>query len=115
MLKQEHPDIRDTLTTGNTTVYRNSTHFSGVRQYLAIEQTLNRDCGKYRHLCTKPEASAKHYRTAHNAAVTALMREMSGATSPDNEAHKVITKSLLTKDEGAIQKLLDVVSSRMVT
>ena len=89
-------------------------HFLGWHD-MVIEQTLNKECGKYQHLCTKEEALEKFYLTAHmKAAATAMVHTMSGMNKSGNDLHKEATQSRIDKDENDIEKIVNVISERMV-
>ena len=115
LLKEEHPEIYSAISGNQSVVYHTKRPFSGVWQDMAMEQTLNRDCGKYRHLCTKENALLKYYLTAHQkAAVAAKTKELSGMKVLPSEMHKEGTKERKLTDEEAIQAIIQVVKEQMV-
>ena len=115
IMKATHPDIHQALSNGHGTVHHTKRPFNGVWHDLGIEQSINKECGKYRHLCTKPEALSKYYLTAHTkAAVAQQTRVMSDMATEEAQEHKEATKSRIKKDEDAIRAIIDVVNTRMV-
>ena len=83
---------------------------------MALEQTLNKDCGKFMHLCTKENALLKYYLTAHQkAAVAANARQMSRMTVNSTDMHKGASDSQREKDEKAIQAIVKIFKDRMVS
>ena len=67
---------------------------------MGIEQSLNKDCGKYQHLTTNEKALTKYYLTAHyKAGVTALTKEMSGLQLTDADVHKEASGNRVNADE----------------
>ena len=73
---------------------------------MAIEQSINRDCGKYMHLSTRPEALNKYYLTAHlKATVVNLIKEMCGMNEANDAQRKEATHNRIDQDESAVQKI----------
>ncbi len=115
LLKETKPDIHDSVSSDNAAVYRTGRPFSGVWHDMGIEQSINRECGKFQHLYTREVALQKYYLTAHlKAAVTSMMKKMSGFLESNRELHKESTSGRIMKDELAVQRIMNVVQSRMV-
>ncbi|MES9881199.1 MAG: hypothetical protein ABW185_10000 [Sedimenticola sp.] len=115
LLEVNKPEIHEAISGDNAAVYRTGRPFSGVWHDMGIEQSLNRDCGKFRHLYTHEGALQKYYLTAHlKATVTTMMKKMSGILQPDREAHKESTSRRISKDEEAVKTIINMVQERMV-
>lgn len=115
LLREEKPEIYNALVDSQGAVYRTARPFSGVWHDMALEQSLNRDCGKHEHLATKDKALTKYYLTAHlKAAVTAMTKQMSGIQSSTSDVHKEATTKRTAADEAAVQAIIKTVTERMV-
>ena len=82
----------------------------------AIDQSLNKDCGKYTYLNTTEKALSKYYLTSHmKAAVTAMTMEMSGIAKDSNSTHNKTTLQAHTYRLICSQRCSDLsVSERMI-
>ena len=115
ILMEEKPDIFQALERSQSAIHHTMRPFSGIWQDMAIEQSINRHCGKYMHLSTGPEALNKYYLTAHlKATVVNLIEEMCGMNEANDAQHKEATHSRINKDESAVQKIYKLISDQMV-
>ena len=115
MLRLNKPDIHQAICNEHSAVYRSEKPFSVVWHDMAIEQTLNKECGKFKQLYTQESALQKFFLTAHRKAeVTQNMKSLSGCIGNLNEGYKEASKDRITKDEIPIQNLVTVVEERMV-
>ena len=114
LLQQEKPEIYEALSNGHGTVNRSAKPFSGIWHDMAIEQSLNKDCGKFQHVNTKEETLTKYYLTAHfKASVTAMTKKMCGYLTPESNMHKESSSFRITKDEETVEAMTKVVVERM--
>ena len=75
LLQEEKPEIYQSLIDSQGAVYRTKRPFNGVWHDMGIEESLDKDFGKYQHLTTNEKALTKYYLTAHyKAGVTALTK-----------------------------------------
>ena len=82
---------------------------------MGIEQSLDKDCGKYQHLTTNEKALTKYYLTAHyKAGVTAVTKEISGLQLTDADVHKEVSGNRINADEQAINDIIKIVTERIV-
>ena len=115
LLQEEKQEIYQSLIDSQGAVYRTKRPFSGVWHDVGIEQSLNKDCGKYQHLTTNEKALTTYYLTAHyKAGVTALTKEMSGIQLTDADVHKEASGNRIDADEQAINDVIKIVTERMV-
>ena len=85
-------------------IHHTTRPFSGIWQDMAIKLSINRDCGKYMHLSTAPEALTKYYLTAHvKATVVNLVKEMCGMNEADDAQHKKATHNRINQDAKTLQ------------
>ena len=89
---EEKLDISQALERSQSAIHHTTRPFSGIWQDMAIEQSINRDYGKYMHLSTHPEALNKYYLTAH--------------LKPTDAQHTEVTHNRINQDESAVQKNL---------
>ena len=114
-MQEEKPEIYQSLIDSQGAVYRTKRPFSGVWHDMGIEQSLDKDCGKYQHLTTNEKALTKYYLTAHyKAGVTALTKEMSSLQLTDADVHKEASGNRINADEQAINNVIKIVTERMV-
>ena len=115
ILMEEKPDNFQALERSQSAIHHTTRPFSGIWQDMAIEQSINRDCGKDMHLSTRPEALNKYYLTAHlKATVVNLIKEMCGMNEANDAQHKEATHNRINQDESAVQKLYKLISDQMV-
>ena len=113
-LEEDLPEVYNALSHGQGAVYRTARPFSGVWHDMGLEQSINKDCGKYQHLCTRQAALSKYYLTAHiKAAVKAKTQEMSGMKRPASQVHREGTGRRMSEDEDAVKRIVDVVEEKM--
>ncbi len=114
LLQEKKPEVYQALSNGNWSVHHSQRPFSGVWHDMAIEQSLNKDCGKHRHLYSKETALNKYYLTSHlKAEVKAATKLMSGIRGTKS-THKEECLSRMNKDESAIQEIVNTVKERMI-
>ena len=81
---------------------------------MALEQSLNKEYGKFKQLYTNEGALQKYYLTAHRKAeVTKNMKMISGFLGTYRDEFKEATAERIKKDESAIEKVISVVEERM--
>ena len=115
LLKQNKPELHESISTEQSAVYRTEKPFSGVWHDMALEQSLNKECGKFKQLYTNEGALQKYYLTAHRKAeVTKNMKMISGFLGTYRDEFKEATAERIKKDESAIEKVISVVEERMV-
>ena len=115
ILMEEKPDIFQALERSQSAIHHTTRPFSGIWQDMAIEQSINRHCGKYMHLSTRPEVLNKYYLTAHlKATVVNLIKEMCGMNEANDAKHKEATYNRINQDECAVQKIYKLISDQMV-
>ena len=115
LLKQNKPEFHETISKEQSVVYRTGKPFSGVWHDMALEQSLNKECGKFKQLYTNEGALQKYYLTAHRKAeVTNNMKMVSGFLETNRDEYKEASAARIKKDESAIQKIMSVVEERMV-
>ena len=68
LLKQNKPEFHEAISNEQSAVYRTGKPFSGVWHDMALEQSLNKECGKFKQLYTQEGALQKYYLTAHREA-----------------------------------------------
>ena len=82
---------------------------------MALEQSLNKECGEFKQLYTNERALQKDYLTAHRKAeVTKNLKMISGFLRTYRGEFKEATAERIKKDESAIEKVISVVEERMV-
>ena len=114
LLKQSKPEFHEVISKEQSAVYRTNKPFSGVWHDMALEQSLNRECGKFKQLYTNEGALQKYYLTAHRKAeVTKNVKLLSGFLESSSEELKEASAERIKKDESAIQKIIAVVEERM--
>ena len=115
LLKDNHPEIHDALSNGHGSVHHTSKPFCAVWHDMGIEQSINKDCGKHRHICTKDDALNKYYLTAHyKACVTSSVKAMCGMYEDSPSQHKEATISRQKDDNKAVEAMVKVITERMV-
>ena len=78
-LKQNQPAFDDAFADEHFGMYRTDKPFCGVRHVMTIEQSLNKECRKFKQLYTHEGALQKYYITARRKAdVTHNMKRSSG-------------------------------------
>ena len=74
---------------------------------MAFEQSLNKECGKFKQLYTNEGALQKYYPTAHRKAeVTKNLKMISGFLRTYRDEFKEATAERIKKDESAIEKVI---------
>ena len=120
-LEETHPDVFAEFLDGKHKISRStqeSRYFSRVWSDMAIEQSINRDCGTLGGLTglkTNVSAMERWFLTAHlKANVVTATKAMLGI-GVDHPAipHKESTVSRTEKDEICIENIIDVVEKRM--
>ena len=108
------------MASGHGSVHHTRQPFSAVWHDLGIEQSINRDYGKYRDLYSRQDTLNRYLQTAHHKACFAnSMRIMSGLQSGDEDnanisKHKEAAESRINADNKCISDIMDVMSDRMV-
>ena len=115
ILIEEKPDIFQALERSQSAIHHTTRPFSGIWQGMAIEQSINRDCGKCMHLSTRPEALNKYYLAAHlKVTVVNLIKEMYGMNEVNDAQHKEATHNRINHDESEVQNIYKLISDQMV-
>ena len=114
LIKETKPMIHEALANGHGTVHHPTRPFSGIWHDMGIEQSLNKECGKFRHLNTRPEALSMYYLTAHYKAEVAQQTKLMSAINMDeSNDHKESSKSRIQQNEDAVQAIVNIVNTRM--
>ena len=116
-LEETHPDVFAEFLDGKHTISRStqeSRYFSRVWSDMAIEQSINRDCGTLGGLTglkTNVSAMERWFLTAHLKANVATATKAVLGIGVDHPAipHKESTVSRIEKDEICIENIIDVV------
>ena len=110
LLQEEKPEIYQSLTDSQGAVYRTKRPFSGVWHDMGIEQSFDKDCGKYQHLATNEKALTKYYLTTnYKAGVTGDER-----ITANRDVHKEASCNRINADGQASSDVLKIVNERMV-
>ena len=122
-VEETHQDIFAEFLDGKHMISRStqeSRYFSHVWSDMAIEQSINRDCGTpcgLTGLKTNVSVMERWFPTAHLKANVATATKAMSGIGVDHPAipHKESTVSRIEKDEICIENVTDVVEKRMVT
>ena len=121
-LQTDHTDVFQNFLTGQDTVHKadkGENKFSDVWSDMAIEQSLNRDCGKLGGLTnikTRESAMERWYLTAHlkaNVATQCLKYSGLDLTPDKIHVHTEATENRIRQDEDAVTNIIKVVEERM--
>ena len=121
LLEELHPEIFEEFLNGKHIINRSlqeEKYFSGVWSDMAIEQSINRDCGSLGGLTglkTNRAAMERWFLTAHlKANVATATKAMLGLGIKQQSApHKEATTSRVGRDESAVNEICEVIEERM--
>ena len=115
LLKLNKPDFHKAISSEQFAVFRKGKAFRGAWHDMALEQSLNRKCGKSKQLYTQGRKLQKYYLTAHQKAeVTKNMKALSSFHVTERDEYKEASVERIKTDESAVRKIISVVEERML-
>ena len=118
-LCESHPSVYEEFMKGKHAVSRSTRPFSQIWADMALEQSVNLDSktqGGIVGISQKPGALERWFLTSHDrAAITSATKIMCGMQNADDSgSHKEAGKQRMKRDEGDVQKLSSVFSSKIM-